>query len=466
MATPSAGDPPAPDPRVQAGNEFIVDYPDLPSTLNREPSAMRVFIPKDYDPTRQHPLLLWLNVAQGPPHLATARAITEDMGFVCVSLPLYRTPEGMAKPGIPGIHLEESDTPLIWTQYQIMLDDLERMVPNLHPTMRVVGGGSNGAHAAGFLISKTNGEFCRQFHHAILWEGGYTLSDARPMAGGSLMVCWGSESLKGQLPPIAQLARSAGVDVETIEMPGVGHDFPAEYHARFRDWLNRKVLYAGLTEAMESLRQAMGARRWSAALASVRTVREKAPEGRPERTEAEEAFRTLSDEGARALEELKGGTPGASDWCRFIQRWDSCPCADEARQVANPIAEQELEKVLAQAGSSRTTGLRRYVETWSAFAACARARAALDAEAAAKYEALMPRAPASSRVRVLNRFIEEWGDAAAAAQAREELEGLARAELDEILAISSPARRQHRLDVFVRAFEGTAAAREAAERLK
>ncbi|MBI4230491.1 MAG: hypothetical protein HY608_06615 [Planctomycetes bacterium] len=463
---PAAADPAGADPRVRAGNRFVVDYPGLPSTLARQPSAMHVSIPTNYDPNRQHPLLLWLNTGEGQPGLGDARGITGGTDFVCVSLPLYRTPEGMAKPGISGILLEETDLPLIWTQYRIMLGDLERMIPNLHPTMRVVGGGSNGAHAAGGLISGTEGEFCRRFHHALFWEGGYLLSDARPMAGGCMMFCWGANSQKARMSVQAKQAADAGVDVETIEMPGVGHDFPLEYHARFRDWLDRKILYAGLPEALQALRQAMGARRWGDALRAVRDVRGKAHVGRPERTEAEEAFGTLCNEGARALDTLKTGTPGPSEWCRFVQMWDSCPCADEARQIANPFAEQELEKILALAGRPRETGLRRYLETWIGFAACGRAREAFDADAAVAYEALTPRAPSGSRPRALRQFIEGWNGSAAVERAREELEAIARAELDEILAITNPARQRHRLEAFARAFDGTDAAREAFERMK
>lgn len=446
------------DPRVHPGAQFTVDYPDLPQTLACAPSVMHVFIPEDYDPARKHPLFLWLNVGTGPPGTQIAQDITENKRFVCVSLPLYRTEAGMAKPGIQGIHLEDPDGPLIWAQYCRMLDDLDRIVPNLHPTRRLVGGGSNGAHAIGLLANLPDGGFRKRFHAYFLWEGGYTLRDFASISGRPLLACWGDRSLKDRLGALAAQARAAKVDVETIEMPGVGHEFPPEYYPKFRDWIDRKVVYGGLPEAAQALEAGWKAKRWDAACRALRDVLERADETRPEWGRAQEALKALSQEGARALDAMKAKEQSAVAWRRFARDWAPCPCAEEAREACLPLGQRDLEAARAQTGGYRVAALRKFLADWEGFPVREEALALYEEEAKKALEtADVSARSASSRAPALQRFIREWKEVPSAADARERLEALAAAELEKLRAKPSASR----LEEFLKRFEGTRAAEEA-----
>ena len=55
------------DPRIKAGNEFTIEYPDMPKTLAYKGAKMWIHLPDDYDPKRLHPLFLWYNGGDGQP---------------------------------------------------------------------------------------------------------------------------------------------------------------------------------------------------------------------------------------------------------------------------------------------------------------------------------------------------------------------------------------------------------------
>ena len=460
LGFPEAAPADGPDPRVKPGATFTVGYPDLPETLAHTPSEMHISIPTDYDPARKHPLFLWINVGTGgagDPKIA--QDITENKHFVCVSLPLYRTAAGQAKPGISGIHLEASDVPLIWPAYQRMLDDLEKIVPNLHPTKRLAGGGSNGGHAIAFLINETQGGFQKRFGHYFFWEGGDHLQDFKSITGRPALFCWGETSGKSWLAPLATQARTAKVDVETIEMPKVGHVFPEEYYPKFRDWIERKMLYAGLKESSAALDTALKGHHPDAACRALRDVLENSDDSRPELAKAQEALKTLTADGAQALEKMKAQDQTAIAWRKFVKDWTPCPCTDAAREACAPLARKELEAASAKTGGSRTADLRRFLADWEGFPVRAEGLAAYDEDAKKALEAAdVASQSVGARAAGLQRFLHDWPESPSAKTARERLEDLAASELEKLRAL--PKESKAKTEEFLKRFEGTRAAEQ------
>jgi len=79
--------------KLVPGGTVIVTFADMPPTFhaisakNSTPARMTVFLPRNYDPAKQHPLLLFLNGGDGGAgaNPGVARALSEERDFVCVS---------------------------------------------------------------------------------------------------------------------------------------------------------------------------------------------------------------------------------------------------------------------------------------------------------------------------------------------------------------------------------------------
>jgi hypothetical protein len=80
-----------------------------------------------------------------------ARALSGEKDFVCVSVPLFK----VTAPKVPGgdIIMRNADARYMWPFFRTMLASLQQIVPNIDPSHRVLGGFSNGAHAAQGLIA-------------------------------------------------------------------------------------------------------------------------------------------------------------------------------------------------------------------------------------------------------------------------------------------------------------------------
>ena len=163
----------------QPGQPFTIRFPDMPPTLyamahkKNMPTAMTIFLPKNYDAQRKCPLLILLGGGDGGPAsgATVARKVTEESDFVCVDLPLFR--EKLDPP--PAIAIRDNDFKFMWPIFKKMLAKLDQTVPNIDPAHRIIGGFSNGGHTTAGMIDEVGEEFVNYFSAFVFVEGGFKL---------------------------------------------------------------------------------------------------------------------------------------------------------------------------------------------------------------------------------------------------------------------------------------------------
>jgi hypothetical protein len=164
--------------RLTPGSTLTVTFPEMPSTFytlsqkKNVKAQMTVFLPTNYEPGRKHPLLIFLGGGDGGTgsNPGVARALTAEKDFVCISLPLFKVTDPKAPGG--DFIMRDPDAKYMWPFFRTMLAKLEDRVPNIDPAHRVLGGFSNGAHAAQGLIDESDGEIARRFSAFFFVEGG------------------------------------------------------------------------------------------------------------------------------------------------------------------------------------------------------------------------------------------------------------------------------------------------------
>jgi predicted peptidase len=226
------------------GAVVSVSFPELPQTFyaqdqkKEEPARMTVFLPKNYDPARKHPLLIFLNGGNGgnAGNPGVARALTGEMDFVCVTLPLFRAPGSSAPPRGATV-LGPADGEFMRGPFTTMLKRLEKLVPNIDPAHRILGGFSNGAHAAAGLIDAGNGEIAARFSAFLFAEGGGKLAHYERLSGKPFLVLSSNARSRPRAGGILDAAKDAGA-LTTFVFEDVGrHDFPPAAYPAIRAWL-------------------------------------------------------------------------------------------------------------------------------------------------------------------------------------------------------------------------------------
>ena len=125
-----------------------------------------------------------------------------------------------------------------------MLAKLEEQVPNIDPAHQVLGGFSNGAHAAQGLIDESDGEITRRFSAFFFVEGGGRLKHYDLLKGKPYLMVSSNAKSRPRAQQICDAAKAAGART-TLIVEDVGkHDFPVSAYPAVRGWL-REV--AGIT---------------------------------------------------------------------------------------------------------------------------------------------------------------------------------------------------------------------------
>jgi predicted esterase len=229
-------------PILQPGKTFTIQFPNIPSTLAELLDArgmkpmMTVFLPQNYDPARKYPLLIFLNGGDGSRgnNPGVARALSEEMDFICADLPLFRVPNFDKTKMV----LQSEDGKYMWPFHKQMLEELERVVPNVDTAHIVIGGFSNGAHATGAMIDQSNGEAARMFAAVFLVEGGGHMTQYSLLKGKPLLIVYGGQGPRPErIQEIITAANAGGVELTTYAMKGVGHAFPLWVYPTVRTWL-------------------------------------------------------------------------------------------------------------------------------------------------------------------------------------------------------------------------------------
>ena len=228
-------------PELAAGRTFGIKFPEMPPTFYEQATKdhktpmMTVFLPTNYDPQRQHPLLVFLEgqyggAAEGP---GRARDLAASKDYICVALPLF-------KASLKSYLIGNDDCKLMWSLYKQMLAKLAETVPNVDPAHRIIGGFSNGAHAAAGLIDNSDGEAARYFSAFFFAEGGGHMTRYDLIKGKPLLILHGDQDpsvVQAKYRKHGEDAASAGVKVTMRVMKGVGHGFGPSEYPFVRQWL-------------------------------------------------------------------------------------------------------------------------------------------------------------------------------------------------------------------------------------
>ncbi|MGA2497786.1 MAG: hypothetical protein ABSH20_08600 [Tepidisphaeraceae bacterium] len=240
-------------PKLSAGGTFTVQFPDMPPTFyatfqKKDVKAqMTVFLPANYEPGRKFPLLVFLNGWDGGNggNPGVARALCENRDFVCVSVPLFKANDfKVAEPNVAGVGfiMRGEDARHMWPLFKTMLAKLEELVPNIDPAHRVLGGFSNGAHAAAGLIDESDGEIARRFSAFLFVEGGGKLQHYDLLKDKPFLIVSSNAKSRPRAQQICDAAKAAGAKA-TLVVEDVGkHDFPVSAYPAVRQWLREPAI--------------------------------------------------------------------------------------------------------------------------------------------------------------------------------------------------------------------------------
>ena len=235
-------------PKLAPGSTFTTTFPDMPQTFfamqqkKNVPAQMTVYLPTNYDPAKKFPLLIWLNGGDGGDGttLGVARGITQGRDFICVSVPLFKAslaPVSGPKGPRPGFVINTADGKAMWPHFKTMLDKLEKLVPNIEPAHRVLGGFSNGAHATAALIDSSDGEITRIFSAFAVVEGAGKLEHYERLKGKPFLMVSSNAKSKPRAEQIVEAANAAGAKAELLVEDVGQHDFPVKAYPKVGAWL-------------------------------------------------------------------------------------------------------------------------------------------------------------------------------------------------------------------------------------
>lgn len=448
------------DPRVQPGKTFYVDFPELGQTSEQKPARMGISLPSDYDPDRPCPLLVWFGGGYGTDSPAQARSIAGSERFVCVGLPYRKEGEKVGGDGSEGLW----STP--WSYYEIMLNKLEVLVPNIDPAQRACAGFSSGGAAILHLLGNTRGGVQKYFSAYMPGGAGWDMGGLSSIRNRPMLAFMGEND--GRFEGYAKLeksARSAGVDITFLIFKNTGHSMPKEYLPEMRAWLFDKLVYCHLPELQANMEAAFRARKWGQAYHLAHALEASAGDTRPEHAAAREMCDKLLPIGEKEAATLLARPPSLQALQQFVRDWPDCSFAKPIEAKCNGIAEQQLGRIMS-ADPVSLSYLKKFLSMWEGFAAYDQALARFDVEAAKGLDKLLAMQEASTiKAQKLSRYIGVWSPAPSVNRARAALSELAQSELEAIKTIQSAGMRRGKLQSFIRCYADTPQAVEAQQLL-
>ncbi len=240
-----------PELALRPGESVTVSFPELAPHLARMAAdskanpQMTIALPQDYDPTRRHPLLIFLGGGAGGngDTASPGPAVTEGQDFVCVRMPLFKAEVAPldADNRWSRLFIHDGDAEAVWRAYRVMLGKLHEMVPNADPERSAMGGFSNGANTTAVLLNTHAEELLGHVGAFFFIEGGAHLKQYDALRDRHMLLLQGERSGRW-LSRVEAKAREAGAKVQHELMADVGHGFPKSEHPRLRRWLRRMVL--------------------------------------------------------------------------------------------------------------------------------------------------------------------------------------------------------------------------------
>jgi hypothetical protein len=226
----------AAEPRAVPGEVLTLEFSDLPKMHGDLTAACEVSIPKNYDPAKPVPLLVWFTGGKGSNRIAGANGVVDFDRFVVVALP-YPNGHDM-RTAIKGGGMEA-----VRTYHQAMMDRMTVLLPNIDPRVRIAAGSSNGAHLIGTALSLEWAGFADYFTLFVLHEGGSAASNKYPGAKDKrLLVIWGekSEALKWQLLFNWRIGQ-AGARISYHSVPDAAHGLNERGRVFIRTWIDEAI---------------------------------------------------------------------------------------------------------------------------------------------------------------------------------------------------------------------------------
>ncbi len=234
------------DDRVKPGAAIRLTFPNLPPDRRDQPAEVNLRIPDNYDASRPVPLIVWLGGGEGGNQFGPCTALVDRTEFVMAGLPF---PKGADNPNQANMVGQFDE---IWEYHETMLQEIQTMIPNLDPRLRIIAGFSNGAHAIDGMLSEER-DFRDFFTAYVLIEGGNGDGSYRQVRDRPIYVAWGTQGNTNQSggQAVAKKAERAGMQLVWHAMEGVGHQFPAEEKALVREWLAKSVIPLARAETAE-----------------------------------------------------------------------------------------------------------------------------------------------------------------------------------------------------------------------
>lgn len=226
------------EPRLVPGEVVTLAFPELGEMQDKLPAACEVSVPKNYDPAKPVPLLVWFGGGKGSHSVGGARGVVDFDKFVVVALPY---PKGR----LPRLAAQEDGTiDAHWAFQRTMLERVKQVVPNIDPRRRLVAGTSSGGHHIAYGLDRGWAGFADYFTVFIVHEGGaQPLTRRLPGAKGKrLLVVYGEEtdSLAWRTWFNWHVERS-GAEATIIGVPGAGHGLNDDARNVIREWIEEKI---------------------------------------------------------------------------------------------------------------------------------------------------------------------------------------------------------------------------------
>jgi hypothetical protein len=352
------------DPRVMPGETFYLEFPKLPKTRHNEVAKMQVCIPKQYDPQKQYPLYAWIAGGDGSSSVDTT-LVNADL-YIRVALPF---PKGAIDPHFEGA---VGRFPQMWLYHKAMLDELHRVVPNISPSLRILAGFSNGAHTVAGFLYLPRSEFPDYFNVYVPVEGGWIGRkgglDVR-LKDRYICFLWGDKSINSYSEiPLAGACEKFGMRVTTFTMEDTGHEFPATYQDKVRDWIKNKAVSGMIDEAIPAIEKAQGGAAVGWAYGLAKSLEVAAQEGKDADRIGKQLAR-LEEAAGKQFADLKatvsekGGVPTASAAVlarlkSFMKEFRGTASSGLCRDLLGRLGGPELDKIKAGFAKEMTVDQR------------------------------------------------------------------------------------------------------------
>ena len=233
---------------IQPDTVITLQFSNLPKTMfykifnEGSVPAASVYLPTDYSPDKTFPFILFINGATGGSGKNINSVIRKfgRSGFILANVPIMKDSVAPLLPDSSNywtrMILNDTDAHLSWLSYEIMLDSIYSLIPNIHKKQTFMGGFSNGAHVTARSINLFGKNATNRFKNFFFVEGGNSLEKNRKLRRKHIIFFKGGKG-KNWLEKSYNNALESKARARFVLMEGYGHQFPEEYQKQLLDWI-------------------------------------------------------------------------------------------------------------------------------------------------------------------------------------------------------------------------------------